>query len=362
MKYLSFLIKPSSSLCNLRCTYCFYQDVSKRRQVKSYGIMKKEVMEKVIERAFEAIDDNGVLNFAFQGGEPMLSGIEFFQQFASYVEERKTGQTVYYSIQTNGVLINDEWASFFAKKGFLVGVSLDGYESNTNYFRKDEKGNGVYGKIMDGIGILKKHQVPFNILTVLTNRLAKHPDAFYSFIKDQEFPFVQCIPCLGELEGDFGFQLEKERYFSFYKRVYDLWLNDYIKGEYRSIYLFDNLLLMLCDRPPQQCGMLGFCSVQFVIESNGNVYPCDFYVLDEYYCGNLLEDKIEDILKNTNLQRFIKEEKKHYTVCDTCPFWKICRGGCKRQNVVYLDEKGCGHKELLEYIYPTLSQIAKHIR
>ena len=362
MKYLSFLIKPASSLCNLCCTYCFYQDVSSRREVKSYGIMEKETMEILIDRAIEASDDDGVLNFAFQGGEPTLAGIGYFRAFVQYLEKKKTNQTIYYSLQTNGILIDEQWASFFKTNQFLVGVSLDGYEANTNYFRKDEQGKGVYDRIMKGIECLKKYQVPYNILTVLTNRLARHPNAFYKFVKKQNFPFIQCIPCLGELGEAGGFQLTQDSYVEFYKKIYELWIQDYMQGEYRSIYLFDNLLLMLCDRPPQQCGMLGFCNVQFVVESNGNVYPCDFYVLDQYYIGNVKENKIEEILKNKNLERFIKEEKRSSSICKDCPFWKICRGGCKRQNVVYLSENRCAHKELLEYIYPTLSRVARSLK
>ena len=362
MKYLSFLIKPASSLCNLRCTYCFYKDVSNKREVKSYGIMKKETMEVLIDRAVDAVDEDGILNFAFQGGEPTLAGLQYFYDFVQYVEKRKTNQNVYYSLQTNGVLIDEKWAEFFKKYSFLVGVSLDGYESNHDFFRKDEKGQGVYKKIIKGIECLKKYHVQYNILTVLTNRLAKHPKAFYDFIRTQDFPFVQCIPCLGELGSLDGFQLTLDSYVNFYKKIYDLWLEDYVNGKYRSIYLFDNLLLMLCDRPPQQCGMLGFCNVQFVIESNGNVYPCDFYVLDQYYIGNIKEQSIEEMLKSKNLEDFIKEEKKSSPLCKECPFWKICRGGCKRQNVVYLTEKRCAHKELLEYIYPTLSRIAFSLR
>ena len=362
MKYLSFLIKPASSLCNLRCTYCFYQDVSNRRDVKSYGIMEKETMKTLIDRATEAVDEDGILNFAFQGGEPTLAGLQYFYDFVHYVEQKTTNQRVYYSLQTNGILLDEQWAEFFKKNQFLVGVSLDGYESNTNYFRKDQKGKGSYEQVMKGIGYLKKYHVQYNILTVLTNRLAKHPQAFYKFIKDQNFPFVQCIPCLGELGQSDGFQLTLDSYVNFYKKVYDLWLQDYIHGEYRSIYLFDNLLLMLCDRPPQQCGMLGFCNVQFVAESNGNIYPCDFYVLDQYYLGNIKEQTIEEILKSKNLEIFIKEEKRSSPLCKDCPYWKICRGGCKRQNVVYLTEKRCAHRELLEYIYPTLSRIAYSLK
>lgn len=362
MKYLSFLIKPASSLCNLRCTYCFYHDVSSRREVASHGIMSETTMRLLIDRAFDAIDPDGVITFAFQGGEPTVAGIDYFENFTSYVSSRKTTQTVYYSLQTNGTLLNDRWAGLFAREHFLVGVSLDGYESNTNYYRKDADGKGAYSKIMEGIACLKRHRVDYNILTVLTDRLSKHADAYYRFIKSQKFDHIQCIPCLGDLDHKGGIQLKPENYFKFYKELYFLWLEDYLAGSYTSITLFDNLLVMLCDRPPQQCGMLGFCSPQLVIESDGGVYPCDFYVIDKYFCGNITTDSIETIINNKNMQTFLKEEKFLPEICKTCPFWNICRGGCKRQNIVYLTENYCGHRELLTALYPTMSRIAERMK
>lgn len=126
MKYLSFLIKPASSLCNLRCTYCFYGDVSRRRECVSYGVMEDTVMKKLIDRAFEVIEDDGVLTFAFQGGEPTLAGISYFKSFVEYVKSKRTNQKICYSLQTNGTLLNDEWASFFGKMNSLSAFRWTG--------------------------------------------------------------------------------------------------------------------------------------------------------------------------------------------------------------------------------------------
>ena len=362
MKYLSFLIKPASSLCNLRCTYCFYHDVSSHREVASHGIMSESTMKMLIDRAFETIDPDGVLTFAFQGGEPTIAGIDYFKSFTTYVSSKKTNQRVYYSLQTNGTLLNDDWADLFAREKFLVGISLDGYDSNHDHFRKDASGTGTHKKIMEGIAILKRHQVNFNILTVLTDRLARHPEAYYKFITSNGFHHIQCIPCLGDLDHKGGEQLNAKNYFSFYKKLYFLWLDDYLSGNYTSITLFDNLLVMLCDQPPQQCGMLGFCSPQMVIESDGGVYPCDFYVIDKYFCGNIKEMSIEKLIQSPQMQNFLNEKKFLPDLCKTCPFWNICRGGCKRQNIVYLKENYCGHRELLSVIYPTLARVAERMR
>lgn len=357
MKYLSFLIKPASSLCNLECSYCFYQDVSKNRETESFGIMSGETARKLIDRAFDTVCDDGVLTFAFQGGEPTLAGIPFYREFTGYVEKKRKNQIINYSLQTNGTLIDDEWAELFYRHHFLVGVSLDGYESNTNCFRKTKEGTGAYKEIMRGIEVLRKHRVEFNILAVITKKLSHHPKAFYRFLQQQDFDYVQCIPCLGELQGETEEQLGPKEYAIFYKGLYREWLEEIKSGRYRSITLFDNLWLMLHDRPPQQCGMLGFCSPQFVTEADGSVYPCDFYVTDEYNCGNIRENSLEEIMQDSGMEKFLKEKKPSYKICRDCPFAGICHGGCKRQNKAFLSENGCAHREFLEYAYPTLSRI-----
>ena len=366
MNYLSFLVKPASSLCNLKCPYCFYEDISNRRERPCSGKMKPEIMRKLIDRAIAETEEDAQITFAFQGGEPTLAGLEYYRQFTEYVREKKGARTVRYAIQTNGTRIDESWARFFREEEFLVGVSLDGYESNTNRFRVDQEGKGMYAQIMQGIRLLEQYKVAYNILTVLTPRLAAHPEAYYHFLKDQGFSYVQCIPCLGEfpeqqqsaVTGN-AQELKPEQYAEFYKRFYRLWLDDYMHGDYMSVTLFDNLLLMLSDRPPQQCGMLGFCTAQLVVEADGSVYSCDFYVLDQYCCGNLQDQTLQELLYSEAMKNFIQEERQIKKICETCPFWKICRGGCKRQNRTYLTEEWCGHREFLMEAYPTLFRIAQ---
>ena len=181
-------------------------------------------------------------------------------------------------------------------------------------------------------------------------------------MKSQGISHVQCIPCLGELDRKTQWELDADGYEKFFKRLFRIWLADYMQGDYMSIGLFDNLLLMFADRPPQQCGMLGFCTAQLVVESDGNVYPCDFYVLDEYCCGNLREKMVEEILTSEVMKRFLQEEKVVPKICETCGFWNLCRGGCKRQNTCYLQEKRCGHQEFLKEAAPMLYRIANSLR
>ena len=131
MKHISFLIKPASSLCNMRCRYCFYADVSAHREVKSHGVMQSQTMRALIDRAL-GLGEDAEVTFAFQGGEPTLAGLEFFRDFTRYVSDHRINQTIHYALQTNGYLVDKEWAEFFHENNFLVGFSLDGYRDLHN--------------------------------------------------------------------------------------------------------------------------------------------------------------------------------------------------------------------------------------
>ena len=364
MKNLSFLIKPASSLCNMRCKYCFYADVSDHREIKSNGIMNKETMNNLIKRALGELDEDGYVTFAFQGGEPTVAGLPYFEEFTETVNQMKRPhQHISYALQTNGVVLDDKWCEFFHKHQFLVGVSLDGYKENHDAFRIADGNKATYKKVMEGIACLRKHQVDFNILTVLSRQLARHPQKLYEFYQREQFNYIQLIPCLAGLdEKENIFSLTPQLFSDFYKKFYDLWLNEYTKGIYRSISFIDNIVLMYANQLPHQCGMLGHCSLQFVVESDGSVYPCDFYVLDEYKSGNINENGIEEIAQNEISQKFLKEERLFSPLCASCEFEQICHGNCRRMCNTYYDEKYCGYQDFLRYASPTISRIAFQFR
>ena len=183
MPPLSIMIKPASGLCNLRCKYCFYGDVTSLRSVPSYGIMNETTAEKLITSALEFANGETVA-FAFQGGEPLLAGKKLFEFFVDTVKKRNTKNSrIFYSVQTNGTLIDDAWAEFFAKNKFLVGLSLDG-DLDSNSFRVDEKGANSYYRILRGAGLLRRHGADFNILSVLTGRSADNCEKIYRHLKN----------------------------------------------------------------------------------------------------------------------------------------------------------------------------------
>ena len=280
------MIKPASSLCNLRCKYCFYCDVAAHRDVFSLGKMELSTAESLIKSALEFADGCSVA-FAFQGGEPLIAGLDYFREFVSLVKRYNVKNSeIYYSIQTNGTLVDDGFARFFHDNKFLVGLSLDG-DFEGNKFRVDVNGQNSYYKITRAANKFIKHGVEFNILTVLTGYCAENAERIYKHFRSMGYKYIQFIPCLRPMgdKSESELYMTTDQYADFLIRIFNLYVKDFTRGNYISIRQFDNWVRMYLGEKPEQCGLMGHCTHQFVAEGNGNIYPCDFYCTDEWLLG-----------------------------------------------------------------------------
>lgn len=332
MPDLNILIKPSSGLCNLRCSYCFYCDEMKNRGVESYGFMSLDTLECVIKKALEYSDN--ACTIAYQGGEPTLRGLDFFKKSVDLQRKYNTRKIkIHNAIQTNGVGLTDEFVLFLKENNFLVGISLDGTEFTHNYFRKTPSGDPTFKDVEYSINKLQENHVDFNILTVVNAMTSKHISEIYRLYKAMDLQYLQFIPCLnpiGEEEIRYPFTLSTKDYSKFLKTLFDAWYLDIKKCHYVHIQQFENYIQMILGYPPEICGMSGVCGYQYVIEANGEVYPCDFYVLDNYRLGNLVEESFENIdIKRKHLG-FVEESLSLPQECLKCKYLHMCRGGCKR--------------------------------
>ena len=331
-KSLNVMIKPSSSICNMRCSYCFYNDISDKRAKKSYGFMNFDLLEIIVQKAFTETEQE--VTFAFQGGEPTLVGLDYFQRLIQYEKKYNYKNIkINHAIQTNGLLIDQEWAYFLAKNQFLVGISLDGPKLIHDLYRKDNQGKGTYKRVIQALEFLKQYQVDYNILSVVTSQLARHAHQIYRFFQKKDFQYIQFIPCLdplGENPGEYPYSLTPERYSCFLKTLFDLWYYDATNHNIVSIRYFDNLLQLMLGYPPEACGMMGHCTCQFIIEADGGVYPCDFYVIDQWYLGNIKEQSFSQLLDTSLTQQFIQISTYVDPVCRECPWFRLCQGGCRR--------------------------------
>lgn len=370
MKSFSLLIKPASSLCNMRCRYCFYADVSSLREVKSFGTMEAGVAKQLIENVFSDFETGDRITFAFQGGEPTLAGLAWFEAFVQMVTQTMADQNkildIHYALQTNGLLLDEQWCRFLAEYHFLVGLSLDGEAAFHNENRVDAQGQGTHGRVMAAKRLMDRFQVEYNILWVLTNHHARYPQKIWRFLCDNDIRYVQFVPCLDELNQAKAspYALDPRRFASFYIKLFQLWQEDLQKGRYRSINFFDNLFNLLTKRMVTACGFAGQCQAQFVVEADGSVYPCDFYVLDEWRVGSLAAQRPSQLIANERMQRFLTRPRNYGGLCQSCKWSRLCGGGCLRmKDAMYLTKDGsfCGYKSFLDTCEDQIIYLAKNV-
>lgn len=332
MPPLTVLIKPVSSTCNLYCRYCFYHDVAENRNQFNYGIMTEETLETIVRKTLEYGEYQ--VGFAFQGGEPTIAGLDFYRHFLElqqkYNQKRVKIRNI---IQTNGMLIDDDWARFLVENRFLVGLSLDGPKDLHDLNRIDISGKGSYNRVMKTVALFNRYRVEYNILSVVNRSVARHIGKIYNFFVKQGFQYLQFIPCLdglGIAPGQSLYSLTPEIYGDFLKRLFDLWYHDFKSGHRISIRMFDNILQILLGYSPESCDMNGYCSANLVIEADGSAYPCDFYVLDQWKLGNVAVNDLKELLASVTAQAFVKVSYELTKACRQCEAFAICRGGCRR--------------------------------
>lgn len=339
MKYVHLLIKPSSELCNLNCRYCFYHDIAGKRAQRSYGFMKNDTLEEVIKKGISYAEKECTI--AFQGGEPTLIGLEFFQKAVALQKKYNTRKIpIHNAIQTNGLGLDEAWADFLCDNHFLTGISLDGIKDTHDYNRPDLKGKGTFNRIMQTIQLLESRHVEYNILTVVNRQTAKKANRIYNFYKKNKLQYLQFIPCLdplGEEPGKQDYSLTPKDYGNFLNTLFDLWYRDVKNGCPVSVRQFENYIAMILGYPPESCGMSGMCGYQHVVEADGSVYPCDFYVLDQYRLGNLKEVSFEAINQKRKELHFIEDSMSVHVKCKSCRYFSLCRGGCRRHRPVLED-------------------------
>lgn len=357
MPPLSLLIKPVSGACNMRCEYCFYQDVMAHREQKVLPKMSMETLENLVRRAF--VYAEGSVSFAFQGGEPTLIGLEYFETLIRLQKKYNTRRiAVHNSVQTNGYDLSPDLIAFFAREHFLVGVSLDGDEQNHDLFRKDINGAPTYKRVLSNIRRMQEMNVDFNILCVVTEALARRGRECMDALGD--FPFLQFIPCLDELDGTKRtHSLTADGYLQFLKDTFDVYCEGFDKGGLVSVRNFDNYISMLLGAPPESCAMAGRCGLYYLIESDGSVYPCDFYVLDEWRMGNVNEQSFIRLEKSETGRRFRERSMPVPDKCRGCRWYFLCRNGCCREREEDGVNKWClCYSRFFDYSYERMQRIA----
>lgn len=329
-KYLSIMFKTVSDDCNLACDYCYYSSCKGHIKRKIQTI-ELETVEKMIKEYMA--ETSGIASFIWQGGEPLLAGLNFFEKIISFQVKYAPPHTkISNSIQTNGTLITPKVAKFFKKYAFIVGVSIDGPKDIQDKRRNYRNGRGSYNDVMKGISNLRKEGVPFNIITVVHEDNVNRVEELFEFYLKEKFDYIQFIPCMDfmsqDSSGEAKFLISKEDYGKFLCQAFDKWYNT---GKPRiNIHHFVNLFSMLTGHQSHMCFFSDSCSSTLVVESNGDVFPCDFYIDENHKLGNINNDTLKIILESEKLLDFHLAKRMLSDSCTSCSYQKICNGGCPR--------------------------------
>ena len=319
MRRITALVKPVSGACGLDCAYCFY------RELDPHG---SRMSAETVAALIRLIPEDTAVDFAFQGGEPLLAGVGYYRDFCEAVTSAKLRAR--YSLQTNGTGINEEYCELFKEYGFLIGLSLDGTKAAHDAVRIYKNGKGTYDAVISAAEMLGKYGVPFDVLTVITNKNENDAAKIYEDYKKRGFRFVQLIPCLPLHNGDHGLCPTKDGLARFFCEFFDLWYDDVRAGKASfDVREFSELSDALNGRP-SGCRYHGACVPQLVIESDGGMYPCDFFVRPEYRLGSVYDTSLESSLESSGMAAFIADGPQGLESCRTCPYLSVCRGMCRR--------------------------------
>ena len=386
---LHVMAKPIGPICNLDCEYCYYLHKEELYPDNKSWRMSPQTLEEFIRQYIEAQPYNASeVTFAWQGGEPTLLGIEFFQRIVELEKKyQRPGQKIVNALQTNGVLLNDDWATFFKEHDFLIGLSIDGPAEFHDQFRYDKKGEGTFRKVLDALKLLKKHQVEFNALVVVHRENALHGKRVYTYLRDNGVQFMQFIPIV-ERRG-VGTHPDEEAttsaqspwdhlvssrsvrpadYGQFLKSIFDEWIRRDVGKVF--VQIFDQALAAWLDLEPSLCVFRKQCGRALAIEHNGDLYCCDHYVEPDYKLGNILELPIIELANSRKQQEF--GEAKELTLpqyCLDCEVRHACNGECPKNRFIttpggeeglnYLCE---GYRAFFNHVAPYMKKMAAELR
>ena len=365
----SLLIKPAGPDCNLSCGYCFYLPKAELFPASKRHRMDEKVLEETMRQGLEQCA--GGLSLSWQGGEPSLMGQEFYKKAVKFQKQYGKGKSVSNAFQTNGVLMNSKWSKFFGKYNFLVGLSLDGPENIHDHYRQFNSGKGSWKKVTQGAKALLKEGVPVNALSCLTDHSVNFPKEIYQFHKSMGFRYMQFIPVVergAEGEKLAPFSVTGEQYGEFMCRIFDLWLADFSGGRpTTSVRLFESLFFSLLGRPNPQCTFRQDCGEYLVVEHNGDVYPCDFFVDTKWRLGNVMEDSLVELLNSERQAAFRAMKRELPEKCKDCQFLRHCHGGCPKdrafgEEAPSLNTFCAAYTRFFEYAMPTLKNLAARWR
>lgn len=342
---LYVMLKPAGARCNMRCSYCYYLEKELLDGAPStLHMLSDEMLERFVQQYIEAQTSPQVL-FTWHGGEPLLRPISFYQRALQLQQRYGRGRQIDNCLQTNGLLLNDEWCRFLADNRFLVGISIDGPQHLHDACRRDGGGAPTFHRVMHAIGLLQKHGVEWNAMAVVTRQSMEQPQDFYRFFRSIGCQYLQFTPIvertvqrpdgltLASADDPGGVLTQQsvtpEGWGSFLCSVYDEW----VVRDVGSLFVqtFDAVLASWVGEMPGICSLSPMCGHSAVMEWDGDVYSCDHFVFPEYRLGNIRQHSLTAMMYGPQQQAFARRKLQSLPrQCRECPHLRLCYGECPK--------------------------------
>ena len=342
------MVKPIGSACNLDCHYCYYRDKSEIYNDRMPR-MSEELLEKYINQYINGASQEDI-SFCWHGGEPLMAGLPFFEKAMELQRKYAGGKVIENTLQTNGILVNDDWCRFFKDNNFLIGLSLDGPEDIHDAFRRDCGGAPTFARVMRAVELMTKHGVEFNILSTVNARSEGRGAEVYKFLSSIN-PYLQFLPVVEYVRERPGkrplivspdeedavpapWSVSAKGYGQFMCDVFDEWMKFDVGRKF--VQLFDITLGNWCGVPPTLCAFGEVCGDGLVVEHNGDVYSCDHFVYPEYRLGNIADNELVAMYRSSEQQAFGRDKRDALPLeCKRCNYYFLCRGECPKHRFEY---------------------------
>jgi uncharacterized protein len=372
------MAKPAGPACNLACDYCFYREKKIFFSEDQTFRMSDEILEAYTREYIKSQPGNTVV-FEWQGGEPTLAGLDFFQRALILQKKYNVGKQISNSLQTNGTLIDDEWCTFLKKNNFLVGLSLDGPEAVHNAYRKDKNGHPTFNKVFNALKMMQEQGVEVNVLAAVNRKSGNHPLEIYRFLREADVRFIQFIPIVERNADPKARQLgiplavppsithvetstavtpwsvEPNQYGEFLIRIYDEWIAHDV-GEI-FVMNFEWTLGAWAGVRPGMCHISRRCGQNLIMEHNGDIYSCDHFMYPAFRLGNILEGGLVEMVNSPKQIAFgVAKETALPGYCRCCDVLFACRGGCPKHRFTATPDGEPG----LNYLCPGFKDFFHH--
>ncbi len=385
------LVKPIGSLCNMRCTYCYYLDKGFEQEASSAPrkVMSDETLRNYVKQYIEA-NDVDVVTFCWHGGEPLMAGIPFYEKALYYQQKFANGKRIDNTLQTNGLLVNEQWCNLFARGNFLIGVSLDGPQDIHDSYRLDAGGRGTFDRVMKAVYNFQRYGVEYNTLSVVNSLCKGRGVEVYNFLKSIGSKYLQFLPAVEFISTEETFSklggrgkilsptnansgvvspwsTTGEDFGKFMCDIFDEWVRRDV-GEY-YVQLFDATLANWYGVPPGLCAHAQSCGDGLVVEHNGDVYSCDHFVYPEYKLGNIAQANMRTMY--TSQKQFDFGVAKRTALpeeCNKCNYYFACTGGCPKHRFRENPEQAAknylceGYKAFYEHADPYMERMCELLR